>query len=243
MRKSLIAAVAAFTVLSMAAVAVAQSQFPAPDPSSNVTVTPKKAGKPSKPKKVGLGLFVANNVESKTTASHIQIDLPRTLRIGAARSLPKCSVARIENPDQGIESCPARSIVGEGVAHAILGPYNDDPAELTLDVKAVNGGPKRVFFYVQVRDTSVVGLLDGRITKRNRRLTMSIPESLKKPDGFTYSALEDIDVDITRKSGVVRSTGCKARKHRIKTTLRYEANPTPPPVTTASTFDNAPCSK
>jgi hypothetical protein len=242
LRKSLIAAVAAFTVLSMAAVAVAQTQYPAPDPSSTVTVSPKKAGKKNKPKKVGLGLFIANNVESKTTASHIQIDLPSSLRIGAARGLAKCSASAIEAA-QSTEPCPAKSLIGEGVAHAILGPYNTDPAELTLDVTAVNGGPKRVFFFVQVRDTSVVGLLDGKITKKNRRLTMSIPESLKKPDGFTYSALVDIDVDIERKSGVVTSTGCKARKHSIKTTLRFEANPTPPPSSTASTTDTVACSK
>jgi hypothetical protein len=241
LRKYLIVAVAAFTVLSMAAVAVAQSQYPAPDPSSNVTVSPKKAGTKKKPKKVGLGLFIENNVESKTTASHIQIDLPSTMRIGA-KGLAKCSEAAIEQA-QSTRPCPRKSLVGEGVAHAILGPYTADPSELTLDVTAVNGGPKRVFFFVQVRDTSVVGLLDGRITKKNRRLTMSIPESLKKPDGFTYSALVDIDVDIERKSGVVRSTGCKARKHSIKTTLRFEANPTPPPVSTASTTDTVACSK
>ena len=242
MRKYLTVAVAAFTVLAMAAVAVAQTQYPAPDPSSNVTVSPKKAGTKKKPKKVGLGLLIENNVESKTTASHIQIDLPRTLRIGAARGLAKCSESAMETA-QSTEPCPAKSLVGDGVAHAILGPYTDNPSELTLDVTAVNGGPKRVFFFVQVRDTSVVGLLDGKITRRGRRLTMSIPESLKKPDGFTYSALVDIDVDITRKSGVVRSTGCKARKHRVKTTLRFEANPTPPPSSTASTTDAVACSK
>jgi hypothetical protein len=242
LRKSLIAAVAAFTVLSLAAVAVAQTQYPAPDPTSTITVSPKKAGTKKKPKKVGLGLFIKNNVESKTTASHIQIDLPSTMRIGAARGLAKCSASTIESR-QSTASCPRGSIVGEGVANAVLGPYNQDPGELVLDVTAVNGGPKSVYFFVEVRGTDVVGLLDGKITKKGRRLTMSIPESLKKPDGFTYSALVDIDVDITKKSGVVRSIGCKARKQTVKTTLRFEANPTPPPVSTASTTDTAACSK
>jgi hypothetical protein len=242
LRKSLIAAVAAFTVLSMAAVAVAQSQYPAPDPSSTITVSPKKAGTKKKPKKVGLGLLIKNNVESKTTASHIQIDLPSTMKIGANRRLAKCSASTIES-SQSTARCPRASIVGEGVANAILGPYNADPSELVLDVTAVNGGPKSVFFFVEVRDTDVVGLLDGKITRSGRRLTMSIPESLKKPDGFTYSALVDIDVDITKKSGVVVSTGCKARKQTVKTTLRFEANPTPPPSSTASTSDSAACSK
>ena len=241
MRKYLIAAVAAFTVLSVAAVAVAQTQYPAPDPSSNVTVSPKKAGTKKKPKKVGLGLFIANNVESKTTASHIQIDLPSTMRIGN-KAVAKCSASTIETR-QSTSSCPRKSIVGEGVAHALLGPYTADPGELTLDVTAVNGGAKRVFFFVAVRDTDVVGLLDGKITKKGRRLTMSIPESLKKPDGVTYSALVDIDVDITRGSGVVQTIGCKSRKHTIKTTLKYEANPTPPSVSSASATDTVACSK
>jgi len=242
LRKSLIAAAAAFTTLSMAAVAVAQTQFPAPDPSSTITVSPKKAGTKKRPKPVGLGLLIENNEESKTTASHITIDFPSTLKMGANRRLARCSASRIEQR-QSTSSCPRRSIVGEGVAHALLGPYTADPGELTLDVTAVNGGPRSVLFFVEVRNTDVVGLLDGRLTRNGRRLTLTIPEQLKKPDGVTYSALVDIDVDITRRSGVVRSTGCKARRHSVKTTLRFEANPTPPPVSTASTTDTAPCSR
>jgi hypothetical protein len=239
LRKYLIVAVAAFTALSLAAVAAAQ-QYPAPDPEMDVSVSPRDAGTKNKPKKVGLGLFIANNEESKTTASHIQIDLPSTLRI-SGKGIAKCAESTLAS--RGPSACPRKSRVGKGIAHALLGPYTDNPGNLTLDVTAVNGGAKRVFFYVAVRGTEVTGLLDGRITKSNRRLTMAIPESLKKPDGVTYSALVDIDVDITKGSGVVRSTGCKARKHTIKTTLRFEANPTPPPVSSASVSDSVPCSK
>jgi hypothetical protein len=180
-------------------------------------------------------------VESKTTASHIQIDLPNSLRLGGTARQAKCPARVLE--ERGPRACPRKSRVGSGVAHAILGPYTATPSELTLDVTAINGGPKMIFFHVQVRGLEVASKLDGKITRNGRRLTLAIPEELKKPDGFTFSALKDIDVDIQRGAGVVKSTGCNARKHTVKTTLRFQANPTPPPVSSASATDDVPCSK
>jgi hypothetical protein len=239
LRKYLIAATAALIALSLTAVAFAQ-QYPTPKPTADVSVSPKKAGKKNKPKPVGLGLNISNNRDSKVTAATIQIDFPKSLKM-SGKGLTKCSKSVLES--QGPSACPAKSRIGSGTAHADLGPYTASPAELTLDVTAVTGGTNNVYFFVQVEGTGVVGLLDGKITKSGRRLTMSIPENLKKPDGVTYSALVDIDVDIKRSSKAVMSTGCSNRKHTIKTTLTFEANPTPPPINSASASDSAPCSK
>jgi hypothetical protein len=237
LRKYLIAAGAALIALSLTAVAFAQ--YPAPKPTANVSVTPKKAGTKNKPKPVGLGLEIANNVDSKVTAATIQIDLPSTLKMSGA-GLTKCSKSVLEG--QGPSACPAKSRIGSGMAHAILGPYTTTPGELTLDVTAVTGGKNNVYFHVAVRDLEVVGLLDGKITRNGRRLTMSIPNELKQPVPGTFSALADIDVNIKRTSKAVKSTGCKGGKHTIKTTLTFEPNPTPPPVNSASASDSAPCS-
>lgn len=236
MRKYLTAAIAAAAALSVTAVAVAQN--PAPKPTMNVTVSPKKAGTKARPKPVAFGLFVTNTPESKTTASTIQIDFPGTLRI-SGKGLKKCSLDTLAN--SGAEACPPKSIVGDGVAHAVLGPHSATPTQLTLDVTAVVGGAKNVFFYVTVG--SVRGVLNGKVTKDGHRLSMAIPESLKKPDGVTYSALTDMDVDIKRTAKVVKSTGCIARKHVVKLKLGYEANPQQPPVSSATAKDSVPCSK
>ena len=236
MRKYLTAAVAAVAALSVTAVAIAQN--PVPTPKAVVTVSPKKAGKPSRPKPVALGIYVENTRESKTTASRIQIDFPRTLRV-SGKGLRKCSLATLAAG--GPAACPAKSRVGSGTAHAVLGPHNTTPAELTLDVTAVVGGPRNIYFYVQVG--AVAGVLNGKVSNKGSRLAMSIPESLKKPDGVTYSALTDLDVDIKRTSKVVKSYGCKNRKYVTRIKLSYEANPVPPAVASATARDTTACSK
>lgn len=236
MRKYLTAAVAAVAALSVTAVAIAQN--PAPTPKAVVTVSPKKAGKASKPKPVALGIYVENTRESKTTASRIQIDFPRTLRV-SGKGLRKCSLATLAAG--GPAACPSKSRVGTGVAHAVLGPHNTTPAELELKVTAVVGGPRNIYFYVQVG--AVAGVLNGKVSNKGSRLAMSIPESLKKPDGVTYSALTDLDVDIKRTSKVVKSYGCKARKYVTKVKLNYEANPIAPAVPSATARDTTPCTK
>jgi len=238
LRKYLTAAVAVVAAFSVTAVAIAQN--PLPNPSAVVTVSPKKAGKKNKPKPVALGIFVENARESKTTASDIQINLPSTLRV-SGKGLKKCSLNTLAT--SGPSACPPKSIVGEGVAHAVLGPHNTTPADLTLDVNAIVGGPKNVYFYVKVQGVDVAGVLNAKVTKKGSRLTMSIPESLKKPDGFTYSALTDLDVDIKRSSKVVKSYGCKGGKYTTKIKLTYEANPIAPPVPSATATDNTACKK
>ena len=236
MRKYLTAAVAAVAALSVTAVAIAQN--PAPTPKATVTVAPKKAGTLARPKPVALGIFVTNTRESKTTASRIRIDFPRTLKV-SGKGLRKCSLATLAAG--GPAACPASARVGKGVAHAVLGPHNTTPAELTLNVTAVVGGPRNIYFYVQVG--SVAGVLNGKVTNRGSTLAMAIPESLKKPDGVTYSALTDLDVDIRRTSKVVKSYGCKNRKYTTRIKLSYEPNPVVPPVTSATATDTTPCTR
>ena len=108
-------------------------------------------------------------------------------------------------------------------------------------MRRVVGGPRNIYFYVQVG--TVVGVLNGKVTNKGSRLAMSIPESLKKPDGVTYSALTDLKVDIKRTSKVVKSYGCKNRKYTTKIKLSYEANPIAPPVSSATAKDTTPCTK
>jgi hypothetical protein len=237
LRKYLTAAVAAVAAFSVTAVAIAQN--PAPTPTAEVTVSPKRAGKKNKPKPVALGIFVENTKESKTTASDIQIDFPSTLRV-SGKGLKKCSLTVLGQG--GPDACPAKSKVGSGVAHAVLGPHGS-AVPLTLDVTALVGGPKNVFFYVKVQGVDVAGVLNAKVTKKGSRLTMSIPESLKKPDGVTYSALTDLDVDIKRASKVVKSYGCKGGKYTTKIKLTYEANPVPPAVPSATATDTTACKK
>jgi hypothetical protein len=242
LRKYLIAAVAACTAL--ACTGVAHAQNPDPAPTLTTTITPGNAGTKQKPKSSKIKLKVANNPESKTTMSKLQIDMARTVKL-SGRGLTRCSRSVLET--QGPSGCPRASRVGTGVAHALVGPHAPTPTQLTLNVTAFAAGNNLILFYVQGRELpGVIGLLDGRITRGGRRLTLEIPDELKEPVEGTFSALVDLEATLTKKKGdnaLLTTTGCQGRKHTTKATLTYQANPVPPGKTTASDTADSRCSK
>ena len=107
MRKSLVAALAAPTVLVMATVAFAQN--PAPTIDVKATISPTKAGTKKKPKSEKISLQIDNSRESKTSASKIEISFPKTLKL-STKGLKTCSVAKLDS--QGKASCPRGSCAG-----------------------------------------------------------------------------------------------------------------------------------
>jgi hypothetical protein len=240
LRKYLIAAVAAFTTL--ACTGVAQAQNPAPAPELSVSISPTKAGTKQKPKSGKVRLAIKNNVESKTTMDKLQIDLDKMVKL-SGKGLTKCSKATIENDPS---SCPAASRVGGGVAHALVGPHEPAPTQLTLDVDAYVGGANVIYFRVEGQQIPVVGLLDGKITKSGRRLTLTIPDNLRQPAPGVFSALVDLEATLSKKKGknyLLSTTGCKGGKHTTKATLTYGDNPIPPASRTASDTATARCTK
>jgi hypothetical protein len=240
LRKYLIAATAAFT--AMACTGVAHAQNPAPAPELSVSISPKKVGTKKKPKSGKVTLSIANNVESKTTMDKLQIDLDRNVKL-SGKGLTSCSAETIENDPS---SCKPASRVGGGVAHALVGPHSATPTQLTLDVDAYVGGRNLIYFRVQGQQLQVVGLLDGRITKGGRRLTLTIPDNLREPVENVFSALVDLEATLSKKKGknyLLSTTGCKGGKHTTKATLTYGDNPIPPAQRTASDTATARCSK
>jgi hypothetical protein len=240
LRKYLIAATAALTTL--ACTGVAQAQNPAPAPELAVKLTPTKAGTKKKPKSGKVTLRIENNVESKTTMSKLQIDLGRNVKL-SGRGLTRCDAQTIE---QDPSSCPGASRVGGGIANALVGPHNATPTQLTLDVDAYVGGNNLVYFRVEGRQIPVVALLDGRITKGGRRLTLTIPSHIMQPVPGVYSALVDLESTLSKKRGrnmLLSTTGCKGGQHTTKATLTYAPNPVPPASTTASDTATTRCRK
>jgi hypothetical protein len=240
LRKYLVAAVAAFTAI--ACTGVAHAQNPAPDPTLSVSITPSKVGTKKKPKSSKVKLRIENNVESKTTMSKLQIDMDRMVKL-SGKGLTTCAKTTIE---QDQSACKPASRVGGGVAHALVGPHTVDPTELTLDVDAYVGGKNVIYFRVQGQQIPVVGLLDGRITRGGRRLTLTIPNNLMEPAENVFSALVDLEATLSKKKGknaLLSTTGCKGGKHTTKATLTYLPNPIPPAANTASTTATTNCKK
>ena len=247
MRKSLIAALAALTALALAAVAIAQTP-----PSVEVTakVSPSKAGTKKRPKSERIDLLIQNNKESKTSASKIEIRIPKSLTM-STKGLKTCSVAKLNS--QGKIACPKAAKAGVGTAEALLNASSDNPAPLNFNVTTYVAGKNKLAFYLEQQgtDSGVQQALPAKITRfrgskaYGQRLTIAIPENLQQPAPGVYSALVEIKNSLGLRSGknaLVKSIGCpRAREHQIGVKITYVPNPNPPATTSVESADGAPC--
>jgi hypothetical protein len=252
LRKTLIAAVAAFSVLAITAVAVAQN--PAPVVNVTAKLNPSKAGTKKKPKSETLSLDISNSEESKSSAKRIEIDTPKTLKLDT-KGLKTCAASVLAS--QGPSACPAKSKAGVGEAVANLNP--DNPAKLYFAVTTFVTGKNKLAFFLQqtdkpksqggqVLDSGVQQALPSTIkkTSKGQRVTINIPPNLQQPAPGTYSALLSITNTLGLKDGkhaLLTSVGCKSKQHKIGVTISYVPNPNPPAKSKVSATDGAPCSK
>lgn len=248
MRKSLIAALAALTALALTAVAFAQN--PAPTIDVTATVSPTKAGTKKQPKSEKLNLTIINNKESKTSASKIEIQIPKSLRL-STKGLKTCSVSKLDN--QGKAACPKAAKAGVGTAEALVNPSSANPAPLKFNVTTFVAGKNLLAFYLEQQgtDSGVQQALPAKITTvrgskvYGQKLTIAIPGNLQQPAPGVYSALQNIKNSLGLKDGkhaLLTSIGCpKAREHQVGVKITYVPNPTPPAATTASSADGATC--
>ena len=247
MRKTLIAALTALTALALAAVAIAQVP---PSIEVTATISPSKAGTKKKPKSEKLNLNIVNNKESKTSASKIEISIPKSLKL-STKGLKTCSVSKLDS--QGKASCPKGSLAGIGTADALVNPSSANPAPLKFNVSTFVAGKNLLAFYLEQQgtDSGVQQALPAKITSvKNKvygqKLTINIPGNLQQPAPGVYSALQNIKNSLGLKSGdhaLLTSIGCpKTREHPIGVKISYVPNPSPPASSSASSADGAPCS-
>jgi hypothetical protein len=242
LRKYLIAVIAALASIALASVAVAQDE----DVSSTTSLSPSKAGTKSKPKPVTVKTFIKNNVPG-TTASKIEIDFPKTVKI-SGKGLTKCAPAEFAKPG-GKANCPAKSKAGTGVSHAILRDSSGQGGTpLNFDVTAFVGGNNLVIFYIEQQGGGVTKALQGKISsasgKFKQKLVITIPPDLQQPTTGLYGALQDIRSTLYNKKGthsLLTTNGCKKKKHRFGAKLTFAPNPAPPPKPTASGTSTAKC--
>jgi hypothetical protein len=238
LRKSFLVAGAA--ALAFGVTGVAQAQAPAPSITATASVSPSKAGTKKKPKSQKFKLSVKNDPASKTTASGIQIKFPSTLK-ASTKGLPQCKKSDTQLLAGPKKVCK-KSIAGSGSASAILNPFSATPAPLAFDVTPVVG-KNELLFYLEQKGGAVKAVLHGKI--RGRTMTIGIPGFLQQPAPMTFSALNELSTTISLKKGkhgLISSTGCKAKKHKVGVTVTYVPNPSPPAASSASTTANAKCS-
>jgi hypothetical protein len=217
LRKFLIAAIAALTVVAVGATAsVAQT----PEASMKVKIKPKNAGTKKKPKNSSIELNI-ENANNKRTLSKLTITSPKTFKL-SAKGLTKCSESVLEN--QGPDACPKASKVGGGEAKALAGVTSANPTPLTFDVTAFVLGSKKLAFFLQGREAAINVLSPGTI--KGRTLTIHVPEEAQQLAGL-YNGLVSIHTTLKGKKGkhfLASTTGCKKKKHNFKTVLTFIDN-------------------
>ena len=244
MRKYLIAAVAALSVL--AAVGVASAQDPGAD--MTVKVTPKNAGTKAKPKDSVITLEIVNKDFSQT-ASRLEIWIPKAVKIDN-KAAKKCSVAKLGAG--GPSACPKGSQIGSGTADARAGVNTSaNPPVLPFKVTAFATGNSSIAFYLQQTNGSIVAVAPAKVKKASgkysAKLDVAIPEepAQQYPTG-NYNGLERLKTTLgTTKKGksVIKSIGCNSKKHPFKAAIHFVPNPNPPKAAKVETTATSACSK
>jgi hypothetical protein len=244
LRKFLVAAVAAMSIL--AAVGVASAQAPGAD--MTVKVAPKNAGTKAKPKDSVITLEIVNRDFSQT-ASRLEIWIPKSLKIDN-KAAKKCSVAKLSAG--GPAACPKASKIGGGSADARAGVNTSaNPPVLPFKVTAFATGSTSIAFYLQQTNGSIVAVAPAKVKKASgkysAKLDVSIPEepAQQYPKG-NYNGLERLETTLgTTKKGksVIKSIGCTSKKHSFKAAIHFVPNPAPPKQAKVETTASAACSK
>lgn len=253
------AAVALVLVAAVAAYAVPASQTTFEFTS---TATPKKAGTKKKPKALKLKLSMKGETEppggSPATSTDILIQLPKTLKWYGAKwaKSKQCDAAKAEQGDNSV--CPKGSRVGGGNVVATAQP---DPAKpkivepIKLTAYVLKAGPHpfdtskpRVkagtlgLWLEATEPVAVSTMLLGRISKKDTKISVEIPESVQQAVPGVFTGIEDLTFTLNGKTkakrktyGAVSSIGCKSKKWKVNVTNIYRDGK-------KSDADTSPCS-
>lgn len=250
MRKTQTVVVGLLATAALGGTAVAQTATPSHTLDSSFS--PSKAGTTSKPRSVAVKLNISNSRAAGTTASKIEINLSRGLKMNP-KGFPICSTSTIE--DQGISECPTKSRLGTGTAAAVVNPGAESdnnpatsPSNLTFKNTFFVGGSNFLNIYLEQSGGAVRATLKGTISNGGRRLTIPIPEDLQQPATGVYSALTDIKTSLkgttsgSKKHGFFELSKCAGGSITVSTKLTYVPNPNPPAKTTSTASDRQRCS-
>ena len=227
MRNARIAVFAALAVLGLvAAVAFAATN----SYTVKGSVSPSKAGTPTKPKPASVG-FAVNVTEASglrpAAISTVELTVPDGVL--NQKPFPKCSASTVAS---NASSCPAGSVVGSGSAKAVAGG-TADPADKSLPCslsgKIYNGANSQVLLHVTGSPPTCALEIDkvivGKIRKVGKvyKVKFTIPDDLIHPaPGFT-SGIESLTGTITKVTkkvkgktvGLIATTACPGGKHRV----------------------------
>jgi hypothetical protein len=240
------AAVALVLVAAVAAYAVPASQTTFEFSS---TASPTEAGTKKKPKALKLKLSMKGETVpaggSPATSTDIVIKLPRTLKwYGAKWPKSKQCNAALAEQKRSKRVCPRGSKVGSGNVLATAQPDPTKPKieePIKLTAYTLKAGPhpfdsskpnvKRGTLGLWLdasQPVEVHTMLVGRISKRNTKISVEIPESVQQAVPGVFTGIEDLSFTLNGKTkvrgktyGAVSSVGCKRKKWKTVVTNIY----------------------
>jgi hypothetical protein len=242
LRKSLVAVLAAATVLGGTSAAVAQG----PGGTLKATVKPGKAGTKKKPKAIALRLQVTNQ-NTALTADTLQFFLPKNAVI-SPKGLKACKVAAFTAGTGN--QCSAASKSGGGTANAIAGVNTSSPSPLVFGVTAYLLTNNSIGFYLQQQGGNlavpVVGKLSHAGGEYGKKLTIAIPQLAREFPRGVFNGLVSLDTTLKLNKGkhhLLATNGCpKSKRHAFKAIIGFQANPNPPSPASVTLTATAKCS-
>jgi hypothetical protein len=247
LRKTLIAALAAFVVVG-AAGAVAVAQSPSAGAEITASISPSKVGTKKKPKPTKITLEVKND-DSSQTAKELKIYTPKQIKVNG-KGLKYCKQSKLEeNLDPS--ACPGKSKLGTGTADAIAGVNGGSPAPLKFNVTAFLLSKKKIGFLIKQQGGDIAALAIGTMKKGGSGygglLDVQIPQIAREYPTGSFNGLVGLKTSLYKKIGkksLYKSTGCSSsRTLAFKTVIVFQPNPNPPKAETVTALGTADCKK
>jgi hypothetical protein len=207
LRKLLTVAVAATATLALTTAGIAAVVEPNDAESTlTVTATPTKAGTKEKPQNLRVG-FDLKVDKPGTTVLDIEMLLPKGTKI-SGKGFKKCNADDLAagGPTacvSGSKAGPKGSATAAVVTGATTTPVN-------LDVYPFVEDSNTLLFYVAQTGGGVQSVVKGEITNKGRKMTITIPQSLRQIGGLdvTLTGINQTFFAKAKKNYIVASTSC-----------------------------------
>lgn len=221
MRKSLIAVIAALSLVALSAVAYAQ--YKPPSHTMKATVKPNTKGK-----SVTADVTLNTAPTDQSTVSNFTYQFPKELKLDP-RGFPFCTANKLEKAGFTDSACPKGSKVGSGTAQAFVGNRQSKPINFNVTVYAGTKTSLTIRLIGQGDFSTIKRAFPAKIKKASgnfkQSLSTNIPQDVQFVGGTTPVVLAQVRIKVGGKRGksaLIRSISCpKNKTWTLGTRLTY----------------------
>lgn len=222
MRKSLIAVIAALSLIALSAVAYAQTAA-APSHTETATVSPNTVGK-----SVKATITLTTAPTDNSTVSNFTFQFPRELKLDP-RGFKFCTPNKLEKAGFTDSACPKGSKVGSGTAFANIGSRSGKRIDFNVTVYAGTKTSLTIRLIGQGDNAAIKRAFPAVIKSATgdfkQQLSTNIPKDVQFVGGTVPVVLGQVKIAIQGKSGssiLLKSVSCpKNKTWTLGTKLTY----------------------